>query len=66
MAAEVRLARVAARTALRPNRAISGRRVGAMMPMPPSRMAMEERLAKPQRAKVMMPWVTGVRVPAGF
>src|SRR5690606_2086862 len=57
----IRLESVPPMTALRPRRAMSRRRLGTMLPRPPSRMAMEVRLAKPQRAKVTMTCVCGVR-----
>ena len=50
----------AARTARRPRRAISERRSGTRLPRPPSKMAMDDRFAKPQRAKVTITWVSGV------
>ena len=50
----MRLARVAASKARNPKRAMSSRRFGATDPSPPRRMAMEEKFAKPHRAKVMV------------
>ena len=54
MVADIRLDREPASTAFRPNLAMVPRRFGAMEPRPPSRMATEDRLAKPHRAKEMM------------
>jgi hypothetical protein len=50
IAAVMNAASVPAIIALRPIRARSLRRVGAMPPMPPIWIAMELKLAKPQRA----------------
>lgn len=54
MVAAIRLDRVPAITALTPIRAMSPRRLGAKLPKPPSRIAIEERFAKPHRAKEMI------------
>ena len=48
--ADMKLARVPAATAFMPKRARSDLRLGARAPMPPIWMAMELKLAKPQRA----------------
>ena len=52
IAALIKLAIVAASIAFMPKRAMSGRRLGAIEPIPPSKIAMEDRLAKPHKAKV--------------
>src|SRR5690606_31947291 len=64
MVAVVMLASVPASTARRPSCAISDVRLGASGPMPPIWVAMEEKLAKPQSAKVAMTSVLGRSVPA--
>ena len=48
----MKLDNVPARTALRPMRAISGRRDGASTPRPPSKIAIEDKFAKPHKATV--------------
>ena len=53
----IKLDKVPASTAFTPSRAISGRRCGASAPSPPSKMAIEERLAKPHSAKDITAWV---------
>lgn len=58
MVAAIRLDRVPAITALTPIRAMSPRRLGAKLPKPPSRIAIEERFAKPHRAKEMIALVS--------
>src|SRR5436190_464282 len=50
MQADIKLAMVPAATAFNPRRATSDLRVGAKAPMPPTWMATELRLAKPQSA----------------
>ena len=52
IAALIRLAINAAATALKPSLATSARRFGAIVPSPPSKIAIDEKLAKPQRAKL--------------
>ena len=47
----IRFARVAAINARTPNREMSSRRVGAMAPRPPSKIAIDDKLAKPHSAK---------------
>ncbi len=62
IAALIKLAKVAASIAFMPNLAISGRLLGAIEPIPPSKIAMDDKLAKPHKAKVTMACVVGVRV----
>ncbi len=50
MVADIRLESVAASTAFNPKRAMSGRLLGAKDPSPPSKMAMEDKLANPHSA----------------
>lgn len=52
IAALMRLAKVAAIMARMPNLAMSCLRLGAIEPMPPSKMAIDDKLAKPHNAKV--------------
>ena len=61
MVPDIRFDKVPAITASNPIRAMSLRREGAMPPRPPSKMAMELRLANPQRANETMALVLGER-----
>ena len=61
IAALIRLARNPAKTAFRPNLAISLLRSGAMPPSPPKRIPIEEKLAKPQSAKVIIAWLLSLK-----
>ena len=54
IAALIRLASVAASIACIPSLAISRRRLGAIEPIPPNKIAIEDKFAKPQSAKVIM------------
>ena len=54
MVADIKFDNVAAKTAFKPNRAISARLLGAKDPKPPSKIAMEDRFAKPHNANEMM------------
>jgi hypothetical protein len=53
-AALIKFARVAQHKALMPSLEISSRRFGARAPRPPSKMAIEEKLANPHSAKITM------------
>ena len=54
-------ANIPAATALIPKRAISGRRLGAIAPKPPIRIANELKFAKPHNAKLTTITVLGDR-----
>ena len=50
----IKLANVPATTAFKPKRATSPRRFGAIPPIPPIKIAIELKLAKPHNAKVII------------
>src|SRR5215471_10243723 len=62
MHADMKLAMVPASIAFRPSRARSDLRVGASAPIPPTWIAIELKLAKPQRAYVAIVKDRGSRV----
>lgn len=62
MVAVIKLAIVPANTAFKPNLASSDFLEGANPPIPPICIAMDEKFAKPQRAKVAIAIVLGPRL----
>lgn len=60
MVALIKLASDPAITALMPRRAISPRRLGAIPPKPPIKIAIELKFAKPHNANVMIALVLSV------
>ena len=60
----IKLANVPAITAFKPKRATSPRRFGAIPPIPPIKIAIELKLAKPHHAKVIIALVFSLNTTA--